>query len=136
MNMPGIAGLAAGVSFVREQGIDKLGSHRNKLLQMIRQGLGAMPGVRLSPLSGEDGRAGVVSFTIDGWSPEEFGYLLDESFGIETRSGLHCAPKIHQSLGTSPQGSVRVSVAAFNTEDEVERLITAVETAMEVRCKV
>ena len=134
MNLPGIAGLAAGARFVKEQGVAELGRHRNQLVQRIRERLDQLPGIRLSPLAGDDGRAGIVSFNLKGWAPEELGYLLQESFGIEIRSGLHCAPRIHRSLGTSPVGSVRVSVAAFNTEDDVDRLATAVETAVGVQC--
>ncbi len=134
MNLPGIAGLTAGVRFVRERGVDELGRHRNELVRHIRDRLDRLPGIRLSPLAGDDGRAGIVSFTLQGWAPEELGYLLEESFGIETRSGLHCAPQIHGNLGTSPAGSVRVSVAAFNTEDDIDRLGSALETAVGVTC--
>jgi cysteine desulfurase family protein len=134
MNLPGIAGLAAGVRFVKEQGVAELGRHRNELVHGIRRRLDQLPGIRLSPLADDDGRAGIVSLTLKGWPPEDLGYLIQESFGIETRSGLHCAPKTHRSLGTSPEGSVRVSVAAFNTEDDVDRLATALETAVGVQC--
>ncbi|MBN2294144.1 MAG: aminotransferase class V-fold PLP-dependent enzyme [Pirellulales bacterium] len=134
MNLSGIAGLTAGVRFVRERGVAELGRHRDQLVCSIRRRLEEFPGIRLSPLAGEDGRAGIVSFTLADWSPEELGYLLEESFGINIRSGLHCAPKIHQNLGTSPQGSIRVSVAAFNTDDDVDRLVGAIETTKGAKC--
>ena len=134
MNLPGIAGLEAGVRFVNSRGVAELGHQRHELVRLIRRRLGQIAGVRLSPLAGDDGRAGIVSLTVDGWHPEDLGFLLRESFGIETRSGLHCAPRIHGILGTSPEGSVRVSVAAFNTEHDVDRLGNALETAVEAQC--
>jgi cysteine desulfurase family protein len=134
MNLPGIAGLAAGVRFVRERGVDELGRHRNGLVHGIRRRLDPLPGIRLSPLADNDGRAGIVSLAVEGWSPDELAFLLHEVFGVETRGGLHCAPKIHRGLSTSPAGSVRVSVAAFNTEDDVDSLVTALESTARVPC--
>ena len=133
MNLPGIAGLTAGVRFVSEQGIDKLGRHRHDLVGMIRQELAKFPQCRLSPLAGDDGRAGIVSFTFEGWTPKNLGFILSESFGIETRDGLHCAPMIHRHLGTAPEGSIRVSVAEFNTEEDAVRLVEAMD-AVGAKC--
>jgi selenocysteine lyase/cysteine desulfurase len=134
MNLPGIAGLTAGISFVKDLGVDELGRRRHRLVQGIRERLRYLPGVDMSPLANDDGRAGIVSFTMRGWPPEELGFLLQESFGIETRSGLHCAPRVHRGLGALPEGSVRVSVAAFNTDEDVELLLGALEKTMGVRC--
>jgi selenocysteine lyase/cysteine desulfurase len=134
MNLPGIAGLVEGVRFVRNRGVDQLGRHRHDLVDAIRSALGDMPGVRLSPLAAHDGRAGVVSFTLGGWSPEDLGLLLRDSFQIETRTGLHCAPMIHRYLGTSPAGSVRVSVAAFNTREDIDRLVESLEATVGAQC--
>ena len=97
-------------------------------VQAARCRLAEIPGCRLSPLAGDDGRAGIVSFTLDGWSPEEVGFVLESSFDVETRTGLHCAPMIHRSLGTLPEGSVRVSVARFNTQTDIEQLDEALAT--------
>ncbi|MBN1908606.1 MAG: aminotransferase class V-fold PLP-dependent enzyme [Pirellulales bacterium] len=134
MNLPGIAGLTAGVNFVRRRGIDELGRQRAELVRTIRHRLEPLPGVRLSPLAHDDGRAGIVSFTLAGWPTEELGYLLQESYGIEIRSGLHCAPKVHAGMGTSSGGSIRVSVAAFNSLSDVEQLASAVGAAVEAPC--
>ena len=132
-NLPGLAGLAEGVRFVRSEGVHRLGEHRAELIHELRGRLGEIEGVRRSPLAGNDGRAGVVSFTIAGWDPEDLGFALHESFGIVTRSGLHCAPRIHSSLGTTPRGNVRISVGAFNTMEDVSRVCEALE-AMSVSC--
>ncbi len=125
-NLPGIVGLLAGVQTVRAQGVEAEGAHRHHLVTRLRARLETLPGVRLLPLAGNDGRAGIVSFTVDGWMPEELGYLLQKSFGITTRSGLHCAPLIHQVHGTAPLGTVRASVGHANTEEHVDALAAAV----------
>ena len=126
MNLPGIAGLTAGVRFVRDRGVEALGRQRHELVRSLRARLRRVAGCRLSPLAGEDGRSGIVSFTLDGWKAEDLGFALRESFDVETRSGLHCAPLVHRALGTLPDGNVRASVAEFNTEEDADRLAAAV----------
>jgi len=125
-NLPGVVGLLAGVQAVRARGVEAAGAHRHHLVMRLRSRLDTMEGVRLLPLARNDGRAGIVSFTVDGWTPEELGYLLQKSFGITTRSGLHCAPLVHQVYGTAPLGTVRASVGHANTEGHVEALAAAV----------
>lgn len=126
-NLPGLAGLLAGARLVREVGVEAIGAHRAALTRRLRQGLASVPGVRLVPLAGDDGRIGIVSFTLRGWAPDALGYVLRESFGIEVRSGLHCAPMADEALGGDGRGSVRASVGWSTTEDEVEALIAAVK---------
>lgn len=128
MNLPGIAGLCAGVDFVKQHGVDALGRHRNRLIAVLRTRLRALSRCRLSPLANEDGRAGIVSFRLDAWLPDELGQVLYESFGIEVRAGLHCAPLAHAAIGTAPLGTVRVSVGAMNTEEDIELLVEALDT--------
>jgi cysteine desulfurase / selenocysteine lyase len=128
MNLPGIAGLTAGVRFVQDRGVDNLGRHRHRLIHRLRNRLRSIDGCRLSPLANDDGRAGIVSLTLEGGKPDELGFALQASFDIETRIGLHCAPLVHRSLGTLPDGSVRASVAAFNTNEDVEALAEALTT--------
>jgi selenocysteine lyase/cysteine desulfurase len=71
----------------------------------------------------------VISFNIQGLSPDDVGYILENSFGIIVRTGLHCAPLIHKALGSFPDGSIRVSPSCFTTDDEIDRFLEAV-TAM------
>lgn len=124
-NLPGAAGLAAGVEFVLERGVETLGQHRHDLVTRLRERLQTQPGITLQPIVNGDGRAGVVSFTVAGVDPDEVGLVLSESFDIETRSGLHCAPLAHRHFKTLPRGTVRASFAAFNTNDDVEALAAA-----------
>jgi len=125
-NLPGIAGLCAGVRFVLERGVVELGAARHRLVRALRAGLASLPTLRLSPWADQDGRGGVVSFAATGWTAGELSYALLESFAIHTRAGLHCAPRAHATLGMPADGSVRVSVGAFNTEEEVEQFLHAI----------
>lgn len=135
MNLPGIAGLLAGVEFVMQQGVQTLGEHRNRLVHQLRSALRNVPDCRLSPLADEDGRMGIVSFSLGGWTPEELGKVFYESFGIEVRTGLHCAPRIHATIGAAPLGNVRVSVGVWNTEHDIHALVQATE-AIAASCAV
>lgn len=125
-NLPGLAGLLAGVRLVREVTVPAIGAHRAGLVRTMREGLSAVSGVRLLPLAGGDGRIGIVPFSLDGWAPDELGFVLRESFGIEVRAGLHCAPLVPAALGVDPRGTVRASVGWSTTGDDVHALIEAI----------
>jgi len=126
-NGMGIAGLGAGVRFVRERGIEMLRSHEMELTTQLVEGLGSIPGVKVyGPL--ETGRrAAIVSFGVAGRQVSELGMRLDEEYGILCRVGLHCAPAAHRTMGTFPHGTVRLAPGPFNTASEIEKVIEAVE---------
>jgi cysteine desulfurase/selenocysteine lyase len=126
LNSPGIAGLGAGVSFVLEQGIAQIWKKEKFLTQQLIHGLKRIKGVRIfGPLEmGE--RVPVVSFNIESMDPAEVGFLLDDLYDILIRSGLHCAPHAHRTLGTFPGGTVRVSLGFFNTPEDIRTLLRAV----------
>ncbi len=88
--------------------------------------LSQIPGVALAPLPADDGRAGIVSFSVQGMAPDQVGFVLHSAFAIEVRAGLHCAPGAHRALGTFPEGSICASFGAFNDEDDVRLLVDAV----------
>jgi selenocysteine lyase/cysteine desulfurase len=71
-------------------------------------------------------RTGLVTLTVKGVAAQEVASILDESFGIAVRAGLHCAPYLHQSFDTFPEGAVRVSPGPYNTERDIALLINAV----------
>lgn len=125
-NLCGIVGLLAGVRAVRARGVKAEGCRRHRLVARLRAGLSGVRTVRVLPLVGDDGRAGVVSFAVDGWDPEQVGFVLRQSFDIITRSGLHCAPLAHKVFDTSPLGTIRASVGFENTEAHVDALVAAV----------
>jgi len=76
-------------------------------------------------------RASVISFNIEGMDPSEVSLIMDQSFEIATRPGLHCAPDAHRSIGTLPQGTVRLSLGFFNTVEEVDKCLEAITMIVE-----
>jgi cysteine desulfurase family protein len=127
INSVGIAGLGAGLEFIREQGLEKISKHETFLLNRLIEGLTAIPGVIVYHAKDEKQQGPVISFNVQGYSPGEVGTILDQSFNIEVRSGLQCAPAMHKTLGTFPQGTIRISPGYFNTLEEIDSTLKAVE---------
>jgi cysteine desulfurase family protein len=124
-NVPGIAGLAAGVRFLESEGIGAIGKREAALARTLVEELRAMHNVRVFGLAAAP-ETGVVSFRIDGLDVALTGAMLDESYGLAVRTGLHCAPCAHRAIGTFPEGTVRASLGPFNTEADVAALVYAV----------
>lgn len=121
-NVLGMAGLLAGIERVSRE--DMSASELN-LSQSLALGLEAISGIRLLIPVGERKRIGIVSFVADWCPPDELATILDQSFGIAVRAGLHCAPKAHERVGTLPGGAVRVSFGWNSTQADVDALLTA-----------
>jgi len=126
-NSVGIVGLREGVEFILEEGIEKIQTHERALVQKLRSELSSIPGVKLYGANDVKRSVSPVSFTVEGIEPQEFSLILDESFHIAARAGLHCAPLMHETLGTAPQGSIRFSPGYFNTLNEIEKAAQAVK---------
>ena len=124
-NMPGIAGLLAGVRFVRRQGTQTILRHEHALTCRTAESLRRLPGVEVFAHPGCLAQAGVVSFRVPGRDVETVGEALARR-GIAVRAGLHCAPLAHRTAGTLDTGTVRVSFSAFNTPQEADQLAEAV----------
>lgn len=125
LNLPGIAGLEAGVRFLAQAG-GALQAHAERMTQALCKGLLAMPGVRvLGPETGP--RAHLVSFTLGSEDPEQVAAALDR-MGIACRAGLHCAPQAYRRAGTLESGAVRLSPGPFTTEGEVEAALAALRS--------
>jgi len=124
LNLPGIAGLAAGVRFVESVGVSTIAEHEAKLARALAKELRKIDGVTVfcEPVP----RTGVVSFRLETGDVALAGTILDEAFGIAVRTGLHCAPATHNAIGTFPEGTVRVSFGQFNTQDHVDALVAAI----------
>ncbi len=127
-NMPGIAGLSAGLEFVLRAGVRTIGGHERGLIRRMAEGLEAVPGVRVFAARDPERQAGVLSFEVPGLPAEEMAERLDRA-GFAVRAGLHCAPLAHRTVGTLRRGTVRASVSAFNTKGEVDAFLNAVEAA-------
>ena len=126
LNVPGIAGLGAGIEFITDTGIENIHRKDKALTDRLIDGLSKLEGVRIySPL--EHARGPVVSITIDGYEPQDISIYLDQVFDIATRSGLHCAPDAHDTIGTlGSGGTVRISPGYFTTEDEIDACIESI----------
>lgn len=126
-NAPGLAALIEGIRYLEERGLPALREHEKALTERLLEGFRGIAGVRVYGPPSAEHRVGVVSITIDGYSPEEVAAILDGQFGIQVRSGIHCAPLLHRTLGTlAGGGAVRFSLGPFTTADEVEAAIRAV----------
>ena len=125
MNMPGIAGLNAGVEYVLDIGLEKIAAHEKGLMKTLYDGLRENRKVVLCGERQPEGTA--LSFTVPGLSPSDIGYILAGTYGIQVRTGLHCAPLIHNYLGTEKGGTVRVSVSMMTKPEEAEALVRAME---------
>ncbi|MCK8816632.1 aminotransferase class V-fold PLP-dependent enzyme [Natroniella sulfidigena] len=125
-NTVGIAGLKAGVEFVLAEGLDKIRRHEEKLVAYLQDELKQIPEVTLYGPMDLKRQVPLLSFNLGLENAGEIGYILDKVFNIAVRTGLHCAPLVHQSLGTLEQGVIRVSPSYFNTEEEMEEFIMAI----------
>ena len=121
-NMPGIAGLLAGVRFVKQRGMANILNHERRLTLLAAEGIRMLPGAKVLAMPGLREQAGVLSFVPLKKDVEEGGTRLAEQ-AIAVRTGLHCAPFAHKSAGTLDTGTVRVSFSDFNTRLEVYRLL-------------
>lgn len=130
-NWPGIAGLTAGVRWVREQGVAELGARRHALVSAFREALAGVPGVWLPPLARHDGRAGVACVAVADWSGDELSHALYASFGVVTRGGLHCAPRALRGAAEAADGTLRVSFGPCSTEDDALRAARALRSLAE-----
>jgi cysteine desulfurase family protein len=128
-NLPGIAGLNAGVKWVQERGVAAIHAHEMGLWRRIRDGLRAIPGVTLycaDDIAGGE-RISVLSFNVAGFDAADVGTMLDVDYGIACRTGLHCAPMVHEHLGTDKiHGAVRFGIGPFNTEAQADLAVRAV----------
>lgn len=135
VNVPGIAGLGAGVRFILDEGIDAIRDKETRLTERLVLELAEIDGVTIYAPSPGHQRGSVMSFTIDGADPQDIAMILDEEFDIAVRSGLHCAPYAHKMLGTlETGGTVRVSPGYDSTEEEIDFFIEAIKAIAQSMC--
>jgi cysteine desulfurase family protein len=133
-NAIGLAGLSASLDWLAEKGVEAIQTHERVLANRLIKGLEEIEGARVYGTLDAARQSPVVSFTIDGLDNGRVGQLLDERYGILCRVGLHCAPAAHRTMGTFPDGTVRLGLGIFNTTDEVATTLGAVrEIAAERR---
>ncbi len=128
--MPIVQAIALGtaIQWVEQIGLDAIHNHEQSLLKLTMDRLQTIPGLRIFG-PGIEHRGGIVSFRIDGIHPEDLAAILDQR-GVFTRHGHHCTMPLHAHLGVS--ATTRVSLAAYNTVDDIEALATALDAAREM----
>ena len=127
LNTPGLAGLGAGLRYIGTNGLDTIHEHECQNVKQLILGLKEMTNITVyGPPAGQK-RAAVISFNIEGIDPQTVGMILDNSYNIAVRSGLHCAPDAHSLIGTLVSGgTVRVSPGCFTTDEDIESFLKAV----------
>jgi cysteine desulfurase / selenocysteine lyase len=126
LNTPGYAGLAAGVRFLLDEGIENIIQKEHYLIQYLLEKLiGINEAEVYAPYTD---RVATVSFNIKGATPSDVSHYLDTQWGIYVRPGLHCSPEAHKTLSTFPGGTVRFSLSFFNTTEEIDTAITALKS--------
>ena len=126
VNTVGIAALGAGVAYVLERGAGEIEAYEASLMERLKSGLRSTAGVRLFETEPNVAPAAVTSFEIQGWTPGDAGAVLDSSFDIACRVGLHCAPPAIETIGASERGTIRFSPGPFTTSDEIDQALAAV----------
>ena len=125
LNVPGIAGLNEGIKFLKNTGLQKIFEKKQFLVNYFIEKLKFFDNIKI--FSESDNNCGVVSINIKNFSPSKVSQILDKEFNIATRPGLHCAPLIHKTIGTYPEGTVRFSFGFFNEIEEIDYLIDALK---------
>lgn len=123
MNLPGIIGLHAALSYIEETGIEYIHDKKMELTAYFLEKLREFPNIRVVGKQDVQDRVAVVSLDFQGEDNAIIAFELEQNYGIMTRVGLHCAPIAHQSLHTYPQGAVRFAFSASNTKEEIDRCI-------------
>jgi cysteine desulfurase family protein len=133
-NTLGISGLQAGIKWILEQGMEKLHAHEMKLTKKLRDGLRDVDGVTLYCQDDLTDHISVLLYNIDGFEALNTGTILDVDHNIACRTGLHCAPLVHEQLRTAKiHGGVRFGIGPFNTEEHIQTAINAMKEIAEMR---
>ena len=127
LNLPGIMGLHAALSFISSVGMDNIQKHELALTDQFLQQIKDLPRIRLVGKTNIENRTGVISLQIAGIDCALAACRLEQEFGILTRVGLHCAPNAHKTLGTYPQGTIRFSIGYFNTPQDIQDAVSALK---------
>ena len=125
LNGHGIAGLSAALDFIAEVGVDAIHDRETALMHRFYEGVKEVPGITVYGDFSRR-RMAIVTLNIGDYESGAVSDALSEEYGIATRPGAHCAPRMHQALGTEQQGAVRFSFSWFNTEQEIDAAIQAV----------
>jgi cysteine desulfurase family protein len=126
-NIVGLVGLLAGVDFLLQEGVQSIRAHEIELNNMLSEGLRKIDGITIYGPEAEK-KVGITSIGFDAMSTSEMGQILSKKFGIMIRTGIHCAPLIHETIGTKSKGTLRFSVGFANTQKEISYTLDTVRT--------
>ena len=126
LNSHGLAGLHAALEYLLAEGVENLYAREHALMRRFYLGVRDIPGVRIYGDFSAPCRAAIVSLNIRDLDSGEVSDALLQGWGIATRPGAHCAPRLHRALGTERQGIVRFSFSPFNTPQEIDTAVRAV----------
>ncbi|UCG52046.1 MAG: aminotransferase class V-fold PLP-dependent enzyme [Candidatus Latescibacterota bacterium] len=128
LNIVGVAGLHAGQKWIAKEGMKNIHQREMKLWDRLRRALQETDGVTTYCADGPEGHIAVLSFNIEGWDAGNVGTMMDVDYNIACRTGLQCAPLVHEQLGTDElHGTVRISIGPFNTDEHIDTAIQAVK---------
>ena len=131
LNSHGIAGLSAALDVILERGVEDIQRAEHALMQRFYEGVRDIPGVTVYGDFSAPERCAIVALNIRDYDSSAVSDELTVTYGIATRPGAHCAPRMHKALGTTEQGAVRFSFSFYNTEQEVDAAIAAVRAIAE-----
>ena len=126
LNSHGLMGLSAALDFIQEIGLETIAAHERAMMARFYEGVKGIEGVTVYGDFSSDARTAVVALNIRDYDSSEVSDELSQAYDIATRPGAHCAPRMHQALGTTEQGAVRFSASWFTTREEVDAAIQAV----------
>ena len=126
LNGHGIAGLSAALDYLNEVSVEAIEAKEHALMMRFYEGVSKIDGVKVYGDFTQP-RTAIVTLNIRDYDSAMVSDALSEDYGIATRAGAHCAPRLHQALGTTAQGAIRFSISWFNTEEEIDQAIKAVE---------
>jgi cysteine desulfurase / selenocysteine lyase len=125
-NLPGIAGLGAGVGWVNDRGLDQIAGHLRTVSRLLLEGLSSIHGVKVYGTMKPELSVAVVSFTISGKRVSDVGLALDDKYEVLARVGLHCAPTAHRTIGSFPEGTVRLAPGVSTSVGDIEETLRAI----------
>jgi len=135
-NVLGIAGLNAGVKWIESRGLEAIDAHEMRLTRRLVEGLREIPGVRLYCQDDLENHIAVVLFNVEGFEAGNTGTILDVDHSIACRTGLHCAPLVHEQIGTAAiHGGVRFGIGPFNTDADIDAAIAGVREIAAARAR-
>ena len=125
INLMGIMGLSAGIDYIMQKGMESIHSEEMALLKRLRDGLSGLEHVVMYCAGDLSNHVAVLTTNVDEVSPQDAGAILDGDFNIAVRVGLHCAPLVHEDIGTINRGAIRFSLGIFNTQEDIDQAIGA-----------